>query len=140
MDKLTKKYGLVTAICMVAGIVIGSGVFFKATTVFENNGGNMFKSLLTVLLVGSLMTICAYTFSILAGKHSKVNGIVDYAEATVGNFHAYSVGWFMSVVYYPVISSTLAWVSANYTASLFGISDDNTRFLITVGFLVGSFA
>ena len=139
MDKLTKKYGLVTAICMVAGIVIGSGVFFKATTVFENNGGNMFKSLLTVLLVGSLMTICAYTFSILAGKHSKVNGIVDYAEATVGNFHAYSVGWFMSVVYYPVISSTLAWVSANYTASLFGISDDNTRFLITVVFLVGSF-
>ena len=28
--KLERKYGLFTAICMVAGIVIGSGVFFKA--------------------------------------------------------------------------------------------------------------
>ena len=139
MDKLTKKFGLFTAICMVAGIVIGSGVFFKATPVFENNNGNMAKSLLTVFLVGSLMTICAYTFSILAGRYSKVNGIIDYAEATVGNFHAYSVGWFMSAIYYPVISSTLAWVSGNYTASLFENSDNNVRFLITAGFLVGSF-
>ena len=29
-SKLTKKYGLLTAISMVVGIVIGSGVFFKA--------------------------------------------------------------------------------------------------------------
>lgn len=32
-NKLEKKYGLFTAICMVVGIVIGSGVFFKAQTV-----------------------------------------------------------------------------------------------------------
>ena len=28
-NKLKKKYGLLTAICMVVGIVIGSGVFVK---------------------------------------------------------------------------------------------------------------
>ena len=33
MDKLQKRYGLLTAICMVVGIVIGSGVFFKAQTI-----------------------------------------------------------------------------------------------------------
>ena len=97
MNELKKKYGLITAICMVAGIVIGSGVFFKATPVFKNNGGDMVKSLLTVLVVGILMTTCAYTFSILAGKHSKVNGLVDYAEAEVGGGLAYAVGWFISV-------------------------------------------
>ena len=32
-NELTKKYGLLTAICMVVGIVIGSGVFFKAEKV-----------------------------------------------------------------------------------------------------------
>ena len=31
--KLEKKYGLLTAMCMVIGIVIGSGVFFKAETI-----------------------------------------------------------------------------------------------------------
>lgn len=138
-NKLTKKFGLLTAICMVAGIVIGSGVFFKATPVFANNNGNMLKSLLTVFIVGALMTICAYTFSILAGKYSKVNGIVDYAEATVGEFHAYTVGWFLSVIYYPVIASTLAWVSSNYTCSLFNIESANARLLITATYLTLAF-
>ena len=139
MNELKKRYGLITAICMVVGIVIGSGVFFKATPVFTNNGGNMINSILTVLTVGVLMTICAYTFSVLAGKHSKVNGIVDYAEAQVGEGLAYAIGWFISVIYYPVIASTLAWVSANYTCSLFNIDNANTRLLITVAFLSLSF-
>ena len=38
---LQKKYGLPTAICMVVGIVIGSGVFFKAEAVLVETGGNM---------------------------------------------------------------------------------------------------
>ena len=33
MKKLEQKYGLVTAICLVVGTVIGSGVFFKAQKV-----------------------------------------------------------------------------------------------------------
>ena len=138
-NELNKKFGLITAICMVAGIVIGSGVFFKATPVFTNNGGDMLMSLLTVLVVGILMTTCAYTFSILAGKHSKVNGIVDYAEGECGMLLAYSTGWFMSVIYYPIIGSTLAWVSANYTCSLFNISNPNVRLLLTFTFFIASF-
>lgn len=138
-NELNKKFGLITAICMVAGIVIGSGVFFKATPVFTNNGGNMVNSILTVLVVGILMTICAYTFSILASRHSKINGIVDYAEGECGVGLAYSVGWFMSVIYYPIIGSTLAWVSSNYTCSLFNISSANVRLLITASYLLASF-
>ncbi len=138
-NELKKKYGLITAICMVVGIVIGSGVFFKATPVFTNNGGDMIKSILTVAVVGALMTICAYTFSILAGRHSKINGVVDYAEAEVGEGLAYTLGWFISVIYYPVIASTLAWVSANYTCSLFEIGNANVRLLITASYLTLSF-
>ena len=139
MNKLTKKFGLFTAICMVAGIVIGSGVFFKATPVFTNNGGDMIMSLLTVIVVGALMTICSYTFSILAGRHSNVNGLVDYAEATCGSFHAYTVGWFTSVIYYPVITSTLAWISSSYTCSLFEIENQNICLLIAFSYLTLSF-
>jgi len=138
-NELKKKYGIITAICMVVGIVIGSGVFFKATPVFTNNGGNMLKSLLTVIVVGVLMTTCAYTFSILARKHSKVNGIVDYAEAEVGDGLAYAIGWFVSIIYYPVITSTLAFVSSNYTCALFGIDNSNIRLLITASYMTLSF-
>ena len=40
-NQLKKKYGLFTAIAMVVGIVIGSGVFFKAESVLKATGGNM---------------------------------------------------------------------------------------------------
>ena len=99
----------------------------------------MVNSILTVLVVGILMTTCAYTFSILAGKHSRVNGIVDYAEGECGRGLAYTVGWFMSVIYYPIIGSTLAWVSANYTCSLFNITSANVRLLLTASYLAASF-
>ena len=39
--KLERKYGLFTAICLVVGIVIGSGVFFKAQTILHKTEGNM---------------------------------------------------------------------------------------------------
>ena len=40
-NKLEKKYGLFTAICLVVGIVIGSGVFFKAQTILQKTNGDM---------------------------------------------------------------------------------------------------
>ena len=40
-NKLEKKYGLFTAICMVVGIVVGSGVFFKAQVILQKTGGDM---------------------------------------------------------------------------------------------------
>ena len=40
-NKLEKKFGLITAICMVVGIVVGSGVFFKAQNVQSITDSNM---------------------------------------------------------------------------------------------------
>ena len=39
--QLEKKFGLITAIAMVVGIVIGSGVFFKAEKVLTATGGDL---------------------------------------------------------------------------------------------------
>ena len=119
--QLQKRYGLLTAICMVVGIVIGSGVFFKATRVLSSTGGSMSQSLLTVGIVGLIMIICSYVFATLATRYEKVNGIVDYAEVTIGRTYAYYVGWFLSIIYYPALTSCLAWVSAQYTCTLFGL-------------------
>ncbi len=114
MEKLQKKYGLFTAICMVVGIVIGSGIFFKAPSVLANAGGAL-NSTLAWIIAGFIMVIIATSFGVLATKYEKVNGVVDYAEATCGKRYAYFVGWFMSLVYYPAMTSVLAWVSARYT-------------------------
>ncbi len=116
----TKKYGLMFAIAMVVGIVIGGGVFFKAEAVLRATGGNMGMGILAWLTVGVIMIVCACTFSIMASKYEKVNGIVDYAEMMVGKTYSYYVSWFMTVIYYPSLASVLSWVSARYLCVLLG--------------------
>ena len=112
--QLNKKYGLLTAICTVVGTVIGSGVFFKAEKILTETGGNLPVGILAWIIGGIIMVACAYAFSILATRHEKVSGIVDYAEAMCGKKYAYFIGWFLAVFYYPTLTSVLAWVSARY--------------------------
>ena len=76
-NQLQKRYGLFTAICMVVGIVIGSGVFFKAQDILKYTGGNMLLGILAWVIGGVVMVICAFNFANFATKYSKVNGVVD---------------------------------------------------------------
>lgn len=139
--KLEKKYGLSTAIAMVVGIVIGSGVFFKAEKVLTATGGNLTLGILAWIIGGIIMIACAYTFAVMATKYQYVNGVVDYAEATMGKKYAYYVGWFLALIYYPTITSVLAWVSARYTSVLFGFPITGGECMTIAGvYLIGSYA
>ena len=62
VEKLTRKYGLLTAICMVVGTVIGSGVFFKAQNVLNATGGNMPLGIAAWVITGLIMIICSAQF------------------------------------------------------------------------------
>ena len=141
MDRqLKEKYGLITAIAMVVGIVIGSGVFFKAEKVLSATGGDLPLGILAWALGGAIMVICAYTFSIMATHYSNINGIVDYAEATLGKGYAYFMGWFATFIYYPAMTSVLAWVSARYVGVLLGLDIAGGPVMtLACLFLVGSY-
>ena len=141
MGELKKRYGLITAIAMVVGIVMGSGVFFKAEKILVATGGNLPLGILAWILGGLIMVVCAYTFSIMATKYEYVNGIVDYAEVALGKTYGYFMGWFMAVIYYPTLTSALAWVSARYTCILFGFPVAGGEAMLLSGlYLIGSYA
>ena len=114
-DNLKRKYGLFTAICMVVGTVIGSGVFFKAQTVLQKTGGDMPLGILAWALGGAIMLVCLLAFSFMGQKYERVNGVVDYAEATIGSGYGYMMGWFTTTIYYPAMTAALAWLTARYT-------------------------
>lgn len=135
-NQLKEKYGLFTAIAMVVGIVIGSGVFFKAEKVLNATGGNLPVGIAAWALGGLIMIVCAYTFSIMATRYSNVNGVVDYAEATVGKGYAYYLNWFLTFLYYPAMTSVLAWVSARYLGVIFGLDITGGSVMVIAGFLL----
>ena len=149
-NKLERKYGLFTAICMVAGIVIGSGVFFKAQTILERTGGNMPLGVLAWIIGGAIMLSCLLTFSFMGQKYEKVNGVVDYAEATVGKRYGYLMGWFVATIYFPAMTSVLCWVTSRYTLEFVAAvsprhtidTDDNglTCLLLSLAIMAFAFA
>jgi APA family basic amino acid/polyamine antiporter len=138
---MTKKYGLLTAICMVVGVVIGSGVFFKVQNILEITEGNVITGVLALVIGGVIMIICATTFSLLATKYTKINGVVDYSHETVGKSYGNMMAWFLATIYYPAMTSVLVWVTARYTGVLFGwdITGANVMTLGVV-YLVGILA
>ncbi len=139
--KLERKYGLFTAICMVVGTVIGSGVFFKAQNVLQATEGNMVLGIAAWVITGLLLIICSTMFSVMATKYEKVNGVVDYAEATCGTTYGYYLAWFMVNVYYPAMTGVLAWVTARYLGVMFGWSLVSAEVMTLASlFLIGTYA
>ncbi|MBR4304645.1 MAG: amino acid permease [Clostridia bacterium] len=136
MEKLTEKYGLVTAICMVVGTVIGSGVFFKAQNVLIATGGNMPLGIASWVITGLLMIVCTLQFAVMGTKYEKVSGVVDYAEATCGSNYAYYMAWFIVNIYYPGMTSVLAWVSARYFGALMGWEMAGSEVMALSGFFL----
>lgn len=139
---LEKKYGLATAIAMVVGVVIGSGVFFKADDVLKMTNGNLIIALCAWGIGAFAMIFGALVFAEFAQRIEKSNGIVDYSEMAYGERFGYLVGWFKGVLYYAPLSAILAWVAALYTMILFG-SDNPTNspqtWALTAVYLVATF-
>lgn len=119
--QLEKKWGLPTALSMVMGIVIGSGIFFKAVKVLSLTGGNMSQALLIIGIVGMICVICSNVFAQMGRKYSMCNGLVDYAEVACGEKYAYFIGFFTSILYNPVIAATLSYISASYFCMMIGL-------------------
>jgi basic amino acid/polyamine antiporter, APA family len=132
MAVVKKKYGLFTAVAMVVGVVIGSGVFFKAGRVLRSVDGNLVNGILAWIVGAAIMLVSAYVFSVFAQRINKVNGVVDFMEAAYGSRVGKLVAWFMSVFYYPTLVAVLAWVSADFTASLLELPGENV-------WIIGSF-
>ena len=117
---MEKRYGLLTSIALVVGIVIGSGVFFKADDVLTITNGNVVVALLAWFAGALVMIFGSLTFAEFAGRVEKSNGLVDYFEVAYGKLGAFLIGWFQGNLYYSVLAAILSYVSSLYTLTLFG--------------------
>jgi len=129
METLKKKYGLWTSIAMVVGVVIGSGVFFKADDVLSLTNGNLIIGLVAWVIGAIAMIFGALVFAEFAQRIQKANGVVDYFEVAYGEKFGYLVGWFNGTLYFAPLSAILAWASAMYTLTLFGSSNPDNNII-----------
>ena len=117
-QKLEAKYGLFTAIAMVIGQVIGSGIFFKVDDVLSATQGNNFAGLLGFLVVGISVVFAAVSMANYAELLPKDGGIMTYVEYRFGKKAAAFVGWMYLSLFYPLLTAVLFTVSGIYISHL----------------------
>ena len=104
---LKKQIGLFEAITMVIGVVIGSGIFFKASVVFSNAKTPLLGILAWV--VGGIITIAsALTIAEIAAAIPKTGGVFVYLKELYGEKWAFLYGWVQTLVYTPSIVAALS--------------------------------
>jgi len=104
---LKKEIGLIEAITIVIGVVIGSGIFFKASSVFKNAGTPMLGILAWV--IGGLITIAsALTVAEIAGAIPKTGGVFVYLKELYGEKWAFLFGWMQTLIYVPGVAAALS--------------------------------
>ena len=104
---LKKNIGLGDAITMVVGVVIGSGIFFKSSSVFANAGTPLLGILAWIL--GGVVTIAsALTVTEIATAIPKTGGVFVYLKELYGEKWAFLFGWVQSIIYVPGVTAALS--------------------------------
>lgn len=144
-NKLSKNIGLVTALSLVVGMVIGSGVFFKPKAVFEATGAPGL-GMIAWILAGIITMAGGLTAAELGAAIPKTGGMITYLKESYGDTIEFLLGWAQSVIYFPGTIAALAIVFGTQTAQLLGLSDNLIKpigitmiiFLALVNILGGS--
>ena len=115
------RYNLFTAIALIVGVVIGSGIFFKSDNILVATGGSVFLGILVFIIAAISIVFGCLTIAELAARTDRPGGVLTYAKEFISPSVGSAYGWFQTFIYLPTITAILAWVSVIYFCILFNI-------------------
>ena len=116
-----RRYGLFTAITMIVGIVIGSGIFFKTDDILGHTGGSIWLGILVFTIAAISIIFGSLSISNLAMFTDRTGGAMTYAEEFISKRFGSAFGWFQTLVYLPTLTVVISWVFGIYFCQLFDI-------------------
>lgn len=118
-ESLRRELGLVPAMALVVGMVIGSGIFMKPGKVLSAAGDSTMGLLAWVL--GGIITITAgLTVAELGSRIPKTGGLYTYLNEVYGRFWSYLFGWVQTMIYGPATIGALGLYFAALLIPFFG--------------------
>ena len=120
-DKLEGRYGFSVAVSMVVGIVIGIGIFFKATQILTAAGMNPKIALLAWALGGAISIISGLTAAEVGAAIPETGGMIAWIKRIYGPKTAFLVGWAQMIIYFPALIGIISYYFAFFTTNFLGI-------------------
>lgn len=136
-ERLPRALGPISAIAVLVGSTIGSGIFRSPAVVAQDI--NALGPFVLAWVLGGLVALAgALTFAELGGMFPRTGGIYVYLREAFGELPAFLFGWAELLILRPAAYGAIAVTSAEYTWWLLG--HDPGRALWVVGDLVISLA
>lgn len=119
---MNKKITFTEALLTAIGMVIGSGIFFRADNILTYTEGNVGVAILAWAALGFTLIFAGIALSVLASRSEREGGIVGYMEDVFGEKAAFLTGWFTTFIYIPTLTGILAIVAAVFFYDLIGVT------------------
>lgn len=104
---LNRSLGFWSALSLVVGTVIGSGIFFKQSSVLDSAGST--GSALLAWFLGGVITLTAgLTVAEVGAQMPHTGGLYAYMNELYGKFWGFLSGWMQIAVYGPAIIASIA--------------------------------
>lgn len=133
--ELKRSLGLIDATSIVAGSMIGSGIFI-VTSQMARDVGSAGWLLVLWLITGLLTMAAALSYGELAGMMPNAGGQFVYIQRAYGKLASFLYGWTVFTVIQTGTIAAVAVAFANYTAVFFPMLENNffqigTNFSVT---------
>lgn len=131
--ELKRSLGLIDATSLVAGSMIGSGIFI-VTSAMARDIGSAAWLLIIWLVTGVITVAAALSYGELAGMMPNAGGQFVYIQRAYGRLVSFLYGWTVFTVIQTGVIAAIAVTFANYAAIFFPVLDQ-TLFTIGTGFV-----
>jgi amino acid transporter len=119
-ERLPRRLGLASAVAVLVGITIGSGIFRTPAVVAERVGAT--ELVIAGWVLGGVLALAgALTYAELAAIFPRTGGIYVYIREAFGRGPAFLFGWAELLVIRPAALGAIAIVAAEYFWRLMGV-------------------
>ena len=126
---LKRSLGLIDATSLVAGSMIGSGIFLVTAAMARDVGSTAW--ILVIWLVTGLLTMsAALSYGELAGMMPNAGGQYVYIQRAYGKLISFLYGWTVFTVIQTGTIAAVAVAFANYTSVFFPVLENK---ILTIG-------
>lgn len=119
-NELRRSLGFGSAISIVIGTIIGSGIFFKQASILDSAGSSTMA--IAAWVFGGVITLTAgLTIAEIGAQMPYTGGLYVYVENLYGRICGFLAGWMQVIVYGPAIIASVAGFMSIMITNLFGI-------------------
>lgn len=119
-NELRRSLGFGSAISIVIGTIIGSGIFFKQASILDSAGSSTMA--IAAWVFGGVITLTAgLTIAEIGAQMPYTGGLYVYVENLYGRICGFLAGWMLVIVYGPAIIASVAGFMSIMITNLFGI-------------------